>query len=629
MGRNYSKPINKENTLLNVFICNFDQEIQMNFLDKNIDIEPKEYYHKFYGWKFYDYGRNTNENKISQILYKLKNLCSERKFQNVLLIYDNQPNDNNNSSLKIMKNIVKNLNEILFPPLMIFVSDSIEKNALYYRNILKEYISNEHIEEGEEYDQLNISFFLYNANNFTNKLINELWKCTIYFNQIPSMYLPMTEENDTFEIKIQKFPNTLNLLLVGENGTGKSSLINILNNGKTAFESDIGIFKTNKINEYLITYEESEINKILDPEGYKANQYQHNRKFNYKISDTLGFSLDNKELPALIKYIKEYNDELIRVKDRIHCILYFLKEHNSERIYNNVIDDFFKYIYQNKIKVIFVINFNDGRRHICKNKLKKNFKLAFTEEMNNFFFEENDANIIELNLKSSNGVKQFGIGKLMEKLEKFFERYKIENIRNFQGNSLNEVLNYISNYPLYNDLRNIDDLCIKLIAKAKKLISYSIPLIIGISFIPIPGVDDVIAVSAESGLITAIAKIFGENISLENIKTIFKNLNFSSGNRIALLMGKATLRIAGVLVDIFKLLPGIGTIIGGALSCGINVTSLKITGNQAIEYLTGKFLSDLNPEKVKTMCEEYNDDIDGITYLKNLFNFYERKEAQP
>ena len=249
--------------------------------------------------------------------------------------------------------------------------------------------------------------------------------------------------------------------------------------------------------------------------------------------------------------------------------------------------------------------------------------------MNNFFFEENDANIIELNLKSSNGVKQFGIGKLMEKLEKFFETYKIENIRNFQGNSLNEVLNYISNYPLYNDLRNIDDLCIKLIAKAKKLISYSIPLIIGISFIPIPGVDDVIAVSAESGLITAIAKIFGENISLENIKTIFKNLNFSSGNRIALLMGKATLRIAGVLVDIFKLLPGIGTIIGGALSCGINVTSLKITGNQAIEYLTGKFLSDLNPEKVKTMCEEYNDDIDGITYLKNLFNFYERKEAQP
>ena len=55
----------------------------------------------------------------------------------------------------------------------------------------------------------------------------------------------------------------------------------------------------------------------------------------------------------------------------------------------------------------------------------------------------------------------------MEKLEKFFERYKIENIRNFQGNSLNEVLNYISNYPLYNDLRNIDDLCIKLIARQK------------------------------------------------------------------------------------------------------------------------------------------------------------------
>jgi ribosome biogenesis GTPase A len=137
----------------------------------------------------------------------------------------------------------------------------LKKKTPYYRDILHTFISNEHIEEGEEYDQLNISNFLYNANNFTNKLINVLWQCTIYFNQIPSMYLPMTEENGTLEIKIQKFPNTLNLLLVGENGTGKSSLINILNNGKTAFESDIGIFKTNKINEYLITYEESEINK--------------------------------------------------------------------------------------------------------------------------------------------------------------------------------------------------------------------------------------------------------------------------------------------------------------------------------------------------------------------------------
>jgi septin family protein len=190
------------------------------------------------------------------------------------------------------------------------------------------------------------------------------------------MYLPMTEENDTLEIKVQKFPNTLNLLLVGENGTGKSSLINILNNGKTAFESDIRTFKTNKINEYLISYKQSEINSIINQQHENnLNQNQQDRQFNYKICDTLGFSLENKELKDLIAFIKEYNEEQIRTKDRIHCILYFLNENKFTRILSDVIKEFFNYIYQKRIKVIFVINFNNGKKHVCRNKLKKNFRL--------------------------------------------------------------------------------------------------------------------------------------------------------------------------------------------------------------------------------------------------------------
>ena len=91
-----------------------------------------------------------------------------------------------------------------------------------------------------------------------------------------------------------------------------------------------------------------------------------------------------------------------------------------------------------------------------------------------------------------------------------------------------------------------------------------------------------------------------------------------------MLIGKATLRITGVVVDILKLLPGIGTIIGGAISYEINILSLELTAHQAINYFTTRFLAYLNPEKIKKMCEEYNNDIDGITYIKNLFNFYEK-----
>lgn len=111
--------------------------------------------------------------------------------------------------------------------------------------------------------------------------------------------------------------------------------------------------------------------------------------------------------------------------------------------------NFFKYIYQKGIKVIFIINFNDGKKHKCKKFLKNNFKLGFTREENNFFFERNDENIIELNLKKGYGVNQFGIVKLMEKSENFFHNFKIENINNIPLNSFNEALSYINQYPLY------------------------------------------------------------------------------------------------------------------------------------------------------------------------------------
>ena len=213
----------------------------------------------------------------------------------------------------------------------------------------------------------------------------------------------------------------------------------------------------------------------------------------------------------------------------------------------------------------------------------------------------------------------------MEKLENFFVNFKIENINNIPRNSFEETLNYISQYPLYNDLKTVDDLCIKYIAKAKRLVSYSLPLIIGISFIPIPAIDDIIAVSTESGLILAIANIFGETFSINNIKKIFTELNFSSSSRILILVGKAVLRITGVAIDILKLLPLLGTIIGGAISCGINVASLELVANQAIRYFSEKFLTNLSPEKIITMCKEYNEDIDGFTCIKNLFNFYENQ----
>ena len=50
MGNLFEKPIKKDNTLLNIFVCNFGEIIQqMKFLDINRNIDPREYTHQFYG----------------------------------------------------------------------------------------------------------------------------------------------------------------------------------------------------------------------------------------------------------------------------------------------------------------------------------------------------------------------------------------------------------------------------------------------------------------------------------------------------------------------------------------------------------------------------------------------------
>jgi uncharacterized protein (DUF697 family)/ABC-type dipeptide/oligopeptide/nickel transport system ATPase component len=618
-----SEPIKKDNTTLNIIICNSDEEIKgMKFLETTGKSEPKEYIHKFYGWKFYDYGNQLDVTIRNHILKQLKDFCRKNIFQNILLIFDKESNNHDNP-IKIMEEIIQNSEDLLFPPILIYISDSNDKNTSYYRNKLHNYILQENIEEGEEFDELNISSFLYETNTFYDRLINELWQYTIYYNQIPQMYLPMTQNDEKLELKVQKLPFTFNILMVGESGTGKSTFINIFSNKKIAYESDNGFIKTNKINEYLISFKQNEIENIINNNADTLNENQEDRQFNYKISDTLGFSLENKELEELIQYIKEYSEESIKIKDQIHCILYFLNENKHSRIYTGVIKKFFDYIYNKKIKVIFVINYNDGRSHLCKKKLKKNFKIGFSEVEYNFFFEKNDDNIIELNLKKYKGVRPFGINKLMKKLANFFKQFKVLNLDELRNKDAIEVLEKINKYPLYNDLKNIDDLCIKYISLAKKLVSFSIPIIIGISFIPIPGVDDVIAISIETGVIAAIGRTFGENMSNENIKRIFIDLNFSSPKRIALLVGKVILRISGVAVDAAKILPGIGTIIGGALSAGINITSLELTAKQAINYFCERFLDNLNSEGIISMCQEYNNNIDGFQYLENLFNFSE------
>ena len=273
MGTPNSKnKINKENTLLNIYVCNSDQQIRsIKFIEdvpnNNLieDINYIEYRHKFYGWNFYDYG-NINDNKIKIIRNKIISEVKNKNFKNVLLYF--VKNSNNNDDLEIMKSIaqirsLKGSKSEYYQPLLLYISKSKEKNTKYYRKKLSELL-NKSEKDKYKMDRLNITSLFYNRNTFNSELINELWQMTIYFNQIPSCILPMSQTDDKLEIRFENNVFTLNFLLAGKSGTGKSSFINILKGRKIAYQSDEGIVKTNKINHYIISIH-PENEKLNDP----------------------------------------------------------------------------------------------------------------------------------------------------------------------------------------------------------------------------------------------------------------------------------------------------------------------------------------------------------------------------
>jgi hypothetical protein len=142
MGHSNSKnSVNKNNTLLNIYVCNSDQQIKNIKLIEEIsnnnnlikDIDYIEYRHR----NFYDYGKGIDNDKIKGIRNKIIFEAKNEYFQNVL-IYFNKNSNNNDNALNIMRSIAeipkfKGMNSEYYQPLLLYNSYSKAKNTHYYR----------------------------------------------------------------------------------------------------------------------------------------------------------------------------------------------------------------------------------------------------------------------------------------------------------------------------------------------------------------------------------------------------------------------------------------------------------------------------------------------------------------
>ena len=460
----------------------------------------------------------------------------------------------------------------------------------------------------------------YQEYNFKNIIFNEIWDAVSFYNQIPYLTFPSLESENfnPNNINHKKFSNnlyTLNILLVGDSGAGKSTFINIIKGKKIAYESPTSEKKTVQINEYLVEH--------------FFNNNSRQIKLGLKLIDTLGFSTENKEKEKLLKYTKTVYYEGVKNKDKIHVLLYFVNGDQISRAMTQVQIDFLNFIMKEDkdIKILFLINksllpkYNKNGDIIESNEkriFKKTIKTYFKDNLSLKRLIEED-NIIELNLKYNERTqtKAFGVKNLIKKLYSFFENYYI-NIENQSKINQNELYNCI----FLNDIKTTNDLFIKIKGKMGYLLNSFLIIATLISYSPVPFIDNAVVLSLDISLIIQISKLFGFSLTKNRAKEILSFILFgkNSGFNAMRLLG-FSIRIFDIIGDGVKFIPIIGTITGGVISNVVNVGEVYFIYKQAINYYIEKFKEQQYfSELLINLIQYYNENIEGIREFYNRFN---------
>lgn len=620
------KKIDKTNTKLNVFMYDPQYFIEIiTNLDRHTEEEEEFeeieiYTHKYFGIKFYRFQNDLTRDKINQIKGLIKNKYDKSEHQN-LIIYIEKPNNNHyrDSNFDLIKEISK-LNSEEHPLFLFIHYYNISKRA--YINYLKRLYKKSIIYN--KIDEYSFTVFQYEENNFKTKLFNEIWDAISYYNQIPYITFPTLDQNiiDYTPKLINLY--TINLLLVGDSGAGKSTCINILKGKKIAYESPDSMNKTIQINEYFVEHSFNRENRQI--------------KLGLKLIDTLGFSQENIEKEQLLEYTKNIYYEGIKNKDKIHIILYLIDAGNVNRLLTKVQIDFIESIMNEDkdIKILFIINKSkkplyDDNGNIIESEAKRTFKRTIKKSFNNNInlynrlIENDESNIIELNFKYNNytNTESFGVKNLIHKLYSLFSRFKvnIEQLNEIEENNNDLIFRTVNNSFFLNDIKTIKDAFTKVYNKARILLTSALIMSSIISYSPVPFVDNIVVLTLDITLIVSIASLFGKKINTNDARQILRSFfNIEGGFKILKTIGYS-LKLIDLAGDGLKFIPIIGTLVGGVISNVGNSGEVYFVYKQTIDYYQKLTMEEQNIKQLLIkLGNYYNDNIDGLMEFYNNFD---------
>ena len=298
----------------------------------------------------------------------------------------------------------------------------------------------------------------------------------------------------------------VNIIVAGKTGVGKSTLINSVFRENLA-KTGIGAPVTNTIKELT------------------------KKDFPLRVYDSIGLELGSERQQQTEDDInKVIKDALTRGDEDkyIHCIWYCINV-NSNRIEpreEEFIDRLARDNENTGVPVIIVLT-------IAHNK-------SLSQEMKKYI------DSLNLNVKGTFIV--------------LAEDYKDEDFHRkaYGGSDLVEFTSSILPEAAQKAFINAQNASMKLKRdKAQTIVGATVLASFGTGFAPIPFSDAVILVPTQVGMIAAITSVYGLNISKSTMTAIIASLAGTSG---ATVVGKTI--VSGLL----KMIPGVGTVVGGMIS---------------------------------------------------------------
>lgn len=335
--------------------------------------------------------------------------------------------------------------------------------------------------------------------------------------------------------------NTLNIIVVGKTGAGKSTLIN------SVFREDLAVTGMGK----PVTDHMSKISK----EGFPLNIY-----------DTRGFELGRdaqievrEEIVETIKAGVKSKD----VNDAIHCIWYCVNT-ATNRIEPEEIEWLREFGKQNeltKVPVIVVLT-----QSFSKKNAQALRQLVLDEKLDVLQVVPVLAEDYEID--EDYIAKAYGLDVLIQVMAEALPDELLSTLLNVQRASL-ELKRYY----------------------ARAAVAAATSAAFGEGFVPIPFADSALLIPTQVAMIGSITAIFGLEINKSIIVTFVSAMLGTSG---ATLLGRA------ITSNIMKLIPGAGSALGGTINGSTAAALTTALGEAYILFMEMLWLGEVNSTELET-----------------------------